>query len=83
MRPDEGFYSEPGGENPMHAPRYCGIPTFMRTPHVTDPNGLDIALVAATIMYEILCILAESKARRKSAFRGDCPEKDDSTWHEE
>jgi hypothetical protein len=55
----------------------------MRTPHVTDPNGLDIALVAATIMYEILCILAESKARRKSAFRGDCPEKDDSTWHEE
>lgn len=31
--------------NPMHAPRYCGIPTFMRTPHVADPSSLDIALV--------------------------------------
>jgi guanidinopropionase len=31
--------------NPMHAPRYCGIPTFMRTPHVTDLGTLDIALV--------------------------------------
>ncbi len=29
----------------MDAPRYCGIPTFMRTPHVTDLNELDIALV--------------------------------------
>ena len=31
--------------NPMNEPRYCGIPTFMRTPHVTDPDLLDIALV--------------------------------------
>ena len=31
--------------NPMHAPRYCGIPTFMRTPHVRDSSTLDIALV--------------------------------------
>ncbi len=31
--------------NPMHAPRYCGIPTFMRAPHVTDVSTLDIALV--------------------------------------
>ena len=31
--------------NPMNEPRYCGIPTFMRTPHVTDFNNLDIALV--------------------------------------
>lgn len=31
--------------NPMHAPRFCGIPTFMRTPHVTDLSTLDIALV--------------------------------------
>ena len=31
--------------NPMNEPRYCGIPTFMRTPHVTDLNNLDIALV--------------------------------------
>jgi guanidinopropionase len=31
--------------NPMHAPRYCGIPTFMRTPYATDPDQLDIALV--------------------------------------
>ena len=32
-------------QNPMNQPRYCGIPTFMRTPHVTDLNNLDIALV--------------------------------------
>jgi guanidinopropionase len=31
--------------NPMNEPRYCGIPTFMRTPHVTNLNNLDIALV--------------------------------------
>ena len=31
--------------NPMHAPRYCGIPTFMRTPYITDLNTIDIALV--------------------------------------
>jgi guanidinopropionase len=29
----------------MNEPRYCGIPTFMRTPHVTNLNNLDIALV--------------------------------------
>jgi len=26
-------------------PRFEGIPTFMRLPHITDPRGLDIALV--------------------------------------
>ena len=31
--------------DPMTEPRYCGIPTFMRTPHVTDFNELDIALL--------------------------------------
>lgn len=31
--------------DPMTEPRYCGIPTFMRTPYVTDLNELDIALV--------------------------------------
>ena len=31
--------------NPMNEPRYCGIPTFMRTPLATDLNALDIALV--------------------------------------
>ncbi|MCP4260052.1 MAG: agmatinase [Planctomycetes bacterium] len=31
--------------DPMNEPRYCGIPTFMRTPHVTDLSNLDIALV--------------------------------------
>ena len=31
--------------NPMNEPRYCGIPTFMRTPYTTDFNNLDIALV--------------------------------------
>lgn len=31
--------------NPMTEPRYCGIPTFMRTPHTTDFKNLDIAFV--------------------------------------
>jgi len=31
--------------NPMNEPRYCGIPTFMRTPLATNLNNLDIALV--------------------------------------
>jgi guanidinopropionase len=31
--------------NPMNEPRYCGIPTFMRTPYVTNLSNLDIALV--------------------------------------
>ena len=31
--------------NPMKEPRFVGIPTFMRTPLVTDLNELDIALV--------------------------------------
>ncbi len=31
--------------NPMNEPRYCGIPTFMRTPFATDLKDLDIALV--------------------------------------
>ena len=26
-------------------PRFAGIPTFMRLPHVTDPSLVDIALV--------------------------------------
>lgn len=29
----------------MFAPRYSGIATFMRTPFVDDPSGLDIALI--------------------------------------
>jgi len=35
----ENFYDA------MNEPRYCGIPTFMRTPHITDLNELDIALL--------------------------------------
>jgi len=31
--------------NPMFAPRYEGIATFMRTPLVPDPSKLDIALI--------------------------------------
>jgi len=31
--------------NPMTEPRYCGIPTFMRTPYTTDFKNLDIAFV--------------------------------------
>ncbi len=45
MKPESGFYFRQGEENPMHAPRYCGIPTFMRTPFVDDPSEIDIALV--------------------------------------
>ena len=26
-------------------PRFAGIATFMRLPHVTDPTGLDVALI--------------------------------------
>ncbi len=29
----------------MKEPRYTGIPTFMRTPYITDPKKLDIALI--------------------------------------
>ena len=32
-------------QNPMLAPRYMGIPTFMRTPLIDDPAEFDIALV--------------------------------------
>ncbi len=32
-------------DDPMKAPRYMGLPTFMRTPFASDPAGLDIALV--------------------------------------
>ena len=31
--------------NSMNEPRYCGIPTFMRTPYATDLNVVDIGLV--------------------------------------
>ena len=31
--------------NAMDEPRYCGIPTFMKTPYITDFNELDIALL--------------------------------------
>ena len=31
--------------DPMLAPRYMGIPTFMRTPLIDDPAKFDIALV--------------------------------------
>lgn len=31
--------------NPMNEPRYCGIPTFMRTPFESHLENLDIALV--------------------------------------
>ena len=27
-------------------PRFSGIPTFMRLPHVGDPAGVDIGLIA-------------------------------------
>ncbi|MEZ5931040.1 MAG: agmatinase [Alphaproteobacteria bacterium] len=33
------------GDDPMLAPRYMNIPTFMRTPMVNDPAEVDIALI--------------------------------------
>lgn len=36
--------------NPMEEPRHCGIPTFMRTPFITDVNDIDIAFQG--IMYD-------------------------------
>ena len=33
------------GDDPMFAPRYMNIPTFMRTPVVKDPSDVDIALI--------------------------------------
>ena len=33
------------GDDPMLAPRYMNIPTFMRTPFVDDPAEVDIALI--------------------------------------
>jgi guanidinopropionase len=32
-------------QNPTEEPRYCGIPTFMRTPYETDLENVDFALV--------------------------------------
>ena len=29
----------------MEGPRYCGIPTFMRAPNITDFNDIDIAFL--------------------------------------
>lgn len=37
--------NDPDQTDPMLRARYTGIPTFMRTPHRTDFDGLDIALV--------------------------------------
>ncbi len=31
--------------NAMEYPRFAGVPTFMRLPHITDPKRLDVALV--------------------------------------
>ena len=42
---DSDFYGGPNGIVPMHGPRYWGVPTFMRTPHITDLSKLDIALI--------------------------------------
>ncbi len=42
---DAGGRLHPAGFDPMMEPRYTGIPTFMRTPHVHDPADVDIALI--------------------------------------
>ncbi len=38
-------YGADGPHDPMSAPRYMGVPTFMRTPLIDDPAEFDIALV--------------------------------------
>lgn len=35
----------PTNKDEMMAPRYMGVPTFMRTPYQPEPEGLDIALI--------------------------------------
>ena len=59
MARDSQFF-QPVGASEM--PRVGGMPTFMRLPHVPDP-----ALVGATFMFEILCVLADAVARRRDA----------------
>ncbi len=34
-----------GPPDPSLAPRYTGVRTFARFPHVTDPDGVDAAIV--------------------------------------
>ncbi len=46
----------------MSAPRYMEIATFMRAPLIDDPDPSGTtALVGATMMYELLCLLAEGR----------------------
>lgn len=35
--------------DPMRAPRYTGVATFMRAPLVYDPSNLDIALIGVPL----------------------------------
>ena len=36
-----------GPADALRAPRYTGVRTFARCPHVTDPDGVDVAVVGA------------------------------------
>ncbi len=63
-------FNQPLGGNEM--PRFGGIATMMRLPHVADNKGLDVAFVgvpfdidtsgntaltAANLLFEMLCVL--------------------------
>ena len=58
MRPEE---SRPryGPLDALNYPRFEGIATFMRLPHVTDPSGVDVAIVGApfdTASFQTYCV---------------------------
>jgi len=45
MRSKQLSEPHPMPVNAMDYPRFAGVPTFMRLPHITDPKRLDVALV--------------------------------------
>jgi len=40
---DEGY----GPADPLQTPRFAGISTFLRLPHTTHLDGVDVAFVAS------------------------------------
>ena len=45
MKPKKGAKPHPQPVDALVFPRFSGVPTFMRLPHITDPVELDIALI--------------------------------------
>ena len=38
-------------QTPRRSPRYTGVRTFARCPHVTDPDGVDVAVVGRSVRH--------------------------------